>query len=125
MFNVIEKYVFLEPPYLMPPVGDPVVFPSFIALTCGQDATVETLAGATVSLSCSIFNGTYPFTMEVYKDGVLLSSSFSLDFAPASNDDLGTYTFRVLNDCGQNIAVSRILLQGQYLGFKLYNYVKL
>ena len=104
------------PPHLTPAISDPKVFPGFVTLTCGQDATVESLGGATVSLSCVILSGTDPFTLEVYKDGVLVSNSFLLDIAPASNDDLGTYTFRVLNDCGQDIAVSRILLQDQYLG---------
>ena len=102
-------------------VGGPVVFPGFIALTCGQDATVQALAGATVSLSCSILNGSDPFTTEIYKDSVLVSSSFSLDLAPASDDDFGTYTFRVLNNCGQDISVTRILLQGQFLCFNTLN----
>ena len=111
------RFIFLEPPHLTPAVGDPVVFPGFIALTCGQDATVQTLAGATVSLSCSILNGSDPFTTEIYKDSVLVSNSFSLNLAPASDDDFGTYTFRVLNDCGQDLSVTRILLQGQFLCF--------
>ena len=109
-------YIILDIPYFTPAVYDPIVFPSFIALTCGQDATAQTLAGATVSLSCSILRGSDPFTMEVYKDSVLVTnSSISLDIVSASDDDFGTYTFRVLNNCGQNVVVSRILLQGQFL----------
>ena len=111
----VNVCIFSEPPLISPAVGDPVVFPGFIALTCGQGATVQTLAGTTVSLSCSILYGSAPFTTEVYKDSVLVSNSFSLDFAPASDDDIGTYTFRVVNDCGEDISVTRILPQGQFL----------
>ena len=107
----------------MPAVGDPVVFPGFIALTCGQDATVQTLAGSTVSLSCSVLKGSVPSIMEVYKGSVLVSNSSFLDISPASDDDFGTYTFRVLNKCGQDIAVSRIITEGQFLVslFKAYH----
>ena len=108
--------MFSDPPHFTPAVGDPIVFPGFIALTCGQDATVQTLAGATVSLSCSVFNGSVPSTMEVYKDSVLVTnSSVSLDITSASDDDFGTYTFRVLNKCGQDISVSKIIAEGQFL----------
>ena len=119
--HIIAIYL-LDPPHFTPAVGDPVVFPDLIALTCGQDATVKTLAGSTVSLSCSIVNGSDPFTMEIYKDSELVSSSFSLDIVSASDDDFGTYTFRVLNICGQDLSVSRILLQGQLLCLNMLNY---
>ena len=114
----VNVCIFSEPPHLWSPVGSPLVFPGFISLTCGEDATAQTLAGATVSFSCLILSASHPFTVEVYKDSVLVSNrSFILDIAPASDDDFGTYTFRVLNNCGQDVAVSRILLQGQFLCF--------
>ena len=113
---MLLRSILLDPPHFTPAVGDPFVFPGFIALTCGQDATVQTLAGATVSLSCSVFNGT-DFTLGIYKDGVLISNTSSYDIVPASDDDFGTYTFRISNKCGEDTAVTRILRQGQFLEF--------
>ena len=118
---ILLRFICLEEPHFTLAVGDPIVFPGFIALTCGQNATVQTLAGASVSFTCSVFNGSDPFTMEVYKDSVLVSNTFSLDILSASDDDIGTYAFRVLNACGQDVVVSRILLQGQFLCFNMLN----
>ena len=114
---MLLRFILLGPPHFTPAVGDPLVFPGFIALTCGQDATVRSLAGAVVSLFCSIFNGSDPFTLGIYKDGVLISNTSSYDIDPASDDDFGTYTFRILNKCGEDTKVTRILRQGQYLKF--------
>ena len=113
---MLLRFILIDPPHFISPTVDPSVTPGFIALTCGQDATVQTLAGATVSLACSIFNGS-DFTLELYKDGVLISNTLSYDISPASDDDFGTYTFRVSNKCGGDTAVTRILRQGQFLEF--------
>ena len=55
--------------------------------------------------------------MQVYKDGILIpDDDFNLSISPASNDNFGTYTFVVSTEkCGSDIAVSRILRQGQFL----------
>ena len=114
---MLLRSILIDPPHFIPPpTGDPVVFPDFIALTCGQDATVESLTGATLSLACSVFNGS-DFTLELYKDGSLISNTLSYDSIPASDDDFGTYTFRISNKCGEDTAVTRILRQGQFLEF--------
>ena len=113
---MLLRFILLGPPNFIPPTDDLIVFPGFIALTCGQDATVESLTGVSLSLSCSILNGS-DFTLELYKDGVLISNILSYDISPASDDDFGTYTFRILNKCGEDTAVTRILRQGQLIEF--------
>ena len=112
---MLLRFILLDPPHFTPPTVDPVVIPGFIALTCGQDAIVESLTGATLSFACAVFNGS-DFTLELYKDGSLISNTLSYSF-PASDDDFGTYTFRILNKCGEDTAVTRILRQGQFLEF--------
>ena len=100
----------------MPPVNPPVVFPTFITMTCGQDITVGALEGVTsLSIQCASFNESFPSTSQVYKDGELIGNSFRLSITPASDDDFGTYTFVLSNECGRDVAVSRTLRQGQYL----------
>ena len=101
-------------PKLAPPVLPPMIFPTVISLTCGQDITVETLVGVNaIIIQCRIFNGSYPVTTQVFKDGELISNSFQLAITSASNDDFGTYTFVASTEgCGSTSAVSRILLQG-------------
>ena len=107
---------FLGEPHIQPPQSDPIVFPSFISLTCGNDVTSSSLIGYTISFSCEIYNGSDPFTTKVYKDGVLIDKAFkSFDIISANNSHFGTYTFMILTEhCGADIAVSR-LLQGQFL----------
>ena len=114
MLNVTEACIPLDEPHLVPATGTPVVFPTFIAITCGQDVTVDTILGASINIQCMQFNGTNNM-VEVYKDGELISNSFPHTIVPASDDDFGTYTFALSNECGRDVAVSRILHQGQYL----------
>ena len=98
----------------MPPVVNAITSPTSISLTCGQDVTVATLMGITsIFFSCSIFNGSESSTMCIYKDNILISESFTLVISPASDDDFGTYSFRVSNPCGIDAAESRILQQGK------------
>ena len=93
----------------MPPVDNAVASPTFILLTCGQDITVATLMGITnISFSCSVYNGSESSTMLIYKDNMLIGDSFTLFISPTSDDDFGTYTFKVSNPCGTDVAESRI-----------------
>ena len=65
-------------------------------------------------IQCSIFNGSNPVS-QVFKDGVLIGSSFPLIIPSPTNDDFGTYTFALTTDCcGSTQAVSRIIRQGQF-----------
>ena len=113
MLNVIGAYNSLDVPHLQAPVNPPVVFPTFVTMTCGQDITADTLEGvSSLSIQCASFNGSEPLTTEVYKDGELIGNSFPLSIIPASDDDFGTYTFVLSNECGIDVAVSRILRQG-------------
>ena len=107
----IKTYLFLVPPDIL--VSDPEVMPSFILLTCGQNVTVPSLMGVeTIMFSCLIADGTPPFSIEIYKDDVLLSNSSNFSISPASDDDFGTYIFSVLNMCGGVLARSTVILQG-------------
>ena len=108
-------FIFSGEPHLEPPSTLPIILPSFILLTCGQDITVQNFDGIfTLSLQCSIFNGTGITTRQVFKDGELISNgSFSLTLAPPNEDSFGTYAFVLSTEgCGSAIAVSRILRQG-------------
>jgi len=99
----------------LPPVNPPVVLPTFISITCGQDAELPSLEGIlTITIQCMIFNGSDPVP-EVFKDGVSIGNSFPLIITSVSNDDFGTYTFGLTTDCcGSTQAVSRIIRQGQF-----------
>ena len=108
--------MFLGEPHIRLPQSDPIQFPSFISLTCGNDVTSQSLVGFTISFSCEIHNGSY-LSSKVYKDGELTDKSFqSFDIPSADNSDFGTYTFMVETEhCGAAIAVSRLLQEGQFL----------
>ena len=91
-----------------------MIAPDFITLTCGQDIEVPTLERVTLVFHCSIFNGSNPVS-GIFKDGVRIHDSFPLLISPASDDDFGTYTFRLSTECcGSTMAVSRIIRQGQF-----------
>jgi len=90
-------------------------FPGFINIECGQELTVEPLTiPTTLSLSCSVFNGSNFHGKEIYKDGILISNSFSMNIYNVQDDEIyGTYTFRVTTKkCGSDEAISRIFCQG-------------
>ena len=109
--------MFLGEPHITPPQSDPIVFPSFISLTCGNNVTSPSLFDYTISFACDLHNGSEPFTLKVYKDGELTDKKFqSFDIANGTNSDFGTYTFMVeTKHCGAAIAVSRLLQEGQFL----------
>ena len=98
----------------MPPASPPLVLPSFIVLTCGQDIIVETLVGVNgITILCTIFNASSPLETHVFKNNDLISNNFPLIIMPTSDDDFDTYTFVVSTKwCGTTNAVSRILRQG-------------
>ena len=100
-------------PHLVPPTDPPIVQPTFITLTCGQDVTVPTLVGvSSIIILCQIFNGSEPLTTTVYRDGTIVGNSIPLAIL---NPEFATYTVVVSTEhCGTASAVSRILQQGQY-----------
>ena len=118
-----RKYIFLDfyynvlfslgIPHLVPPTAPPIVQPTFIVLTCGQDVTVPTLVGvSSIIILCQAFNGSDPLTTTVYKDGIIVGNSIPHTIL---NPDFGTYTVVVSTEhCGAAHAVSRILQQGQF-----------
>ena len=106
----------------MEPIGDPLGTPFFISLTCGQDIKVPDLTGTTtILMNCALFNGSDPFTMEVYKDGKLIrDTGFPYTIVGADKDAFGTYIFVLsTKKCGGDIAVTRILRQGQLFELSL------
>ena len=106
----------LDQPHTFSATYNPIIYPGVIILSCGQDAIVENITGFFISLSCSNLIGSDPFIMEVYKDDILIrNNSFELLISPASDDDFGTYTFVLSNDCGVGSVVSRILRQGEVI----------
>ena len=65
-------------------------------------------------IQCIIFNGS-DLVPQVFKDGVLIGSSFPLIISSPTDDDFGTYTFALTTErCGSTQAVSRIVRQGQF-----------
>ena len=114
--NFIEVYSCLGEPHIMEPVGDPSVSPFFISLTCGQDIEVPDLTGtAAILMNCAPFNGSEPLTQQVYKDGELIPrAGFPNTIVGADREAFGTYAFVLSTEkCGSDVAVSRILRQGQ------------
>ena len=101
-------------PHLVPPLNPPVILPTLITLTCGQDVTVPTLVGvSSIIISCEIFNGSEPFTTTVYKDGTMIGDRVPHLISNPTDDDFGTYTVVVSTEnCGPAQAVSRILQDG-------------
>ena len=106
--------MYLGVPHLVPPANPPIIFPTFITLTCGQDVTVPTLVGvSSIIISCEIFNGSEPFTTTVYKDGTMIGDRVPHLISNPTDDDFGTYTVVVSTEnCGAAHKVSRILQEG-------------
>ena len=117
-FRVLLKhFVFSGIPHLVPPVNPPILNPTIISLTCGQDVTVSTLVGViSIIITCDVYNGTEPFTTKVYKDSTMVvGNSVPHIITNPTDDDFGTYTVVVSTEhCGAAHAVSRILREGQY-----------
>ena len=84
-------------------------------MTCGQDAVIPSLEPVfSLIIGCRVFNGS-SLVVQVFKDGVLISSRFPLSIIPPTDDDFGTYTFVLTTECcGSTQAVSRIICQGQF-----------
>ena len=118
---VFYLHTYVGIPNLVPPLGIPIVLRGFISLTCGQDVIVPTFVGvSTLSLSCSVFNGSDPLTFR-FKDGVFISNSFSQHYISPNESNYGTYTFVVESErCGHASAVSRILRQGKLIECTFY-----
>ena len=118
--SFIKNFVFLAYigiPHIQPPQSDPIIFPSFISLTCANDVTSPSLQGFTISFSCQEHNGSQPLTITMYKDDtVVTNNGRSHDFINADNSHFATYTF-VLSTvhCGSAKVISRLLQQGQLL----------
>ena len=96
-------------------MNPPIILPTFITLTCGQDVTVPTLVGvSSIIISCAIFNGSEPLTTTVYKNGTMIvGDSVPHLISTPTDDDFGTYTVVVSTEnCGAAHAVSRILQEG-------------
>ena len=93
------------PATLIPPVAD---------LRCGQDFETVSLSGfLIVQITCPLFNGTNA-TVTAYKDGEVISLPVQFGPDPPPSDDVfGTYTFVTENECGRDIAISRVIRQGQ------------
>ena len=116
VISIIKVSACLGVPHLVPPTSPPTVSPFIISLTCGQDITLPSLVGVIILLiQCDIFNTSYSYTTELFKDGISLGGYYSVGllFHHADDDDFGTYTFLLSTEaCGHTFAVSRILRQG-------------
>ena len=103
--------IYIGTPHIMSPLNPPLVTPTFISLTCGQDVAVPFVV-ATIVIQCFPFDGTDPLTFEVFKDGIFFSNESSITLLPDANY-YGTYTFILsTGKCGHASAVSRILQEG-------------
>ena len=96
--------------------GTATVSPPVAPLRCGEDfETVSISDFLIIQITCPQFNGT-DATITAYKDGEVISLPVWFGPVPPPDDSVyGTYTFVSENECGRDIAVSRILRQGQYL----------
>ena len=111
-------YRFLDPPHIIPPLYPPMILLSstFISITCGQNITLSPSLKDNLKLivlSCSLYNGSNIVSTEVYKDGTLISESFSIIIENPDFDDFGTYIFIVSSGrCGSAITTAGILPEG-------------
>ena len=111
----IRNYVCLGVPHIQRPVTPAIVFPTFIQLTCGQNITVDSFIYITViSFSCTVFNGSEPWTLSIYKDGELTNYTGPTFTINNPTDEIfGTFTFVVVTEhCGSAMVISRILQTG-------------
>ena len=114
--QMLFKSIFLSgEPNIEPPRNPPLILPTFVSLACGQDVILASFAQVTtLSITCTVHNGTDPLTREIYKDGVLVNNNFPLTItSPRDNSSFGTYTFLLSSrNCSSDSAVSRVLRQG-------------
>lgn len=93
----------------MPPLNPPSVLPPTVIISCGQNVTLPLSGINLLLLQCAIFNGSQP-TMEVFKNGVSISSTSSTLISPFGDEDFGNYTFLAsTRRCGSTSAVSWVL----------------
>lgn len=88
-----------------------------LTLICGQNFETVSFSGIViVQIMCPEFNGT-DATVTAYKDDMEISLPIQFGGTNPAPDDsvFGTYTFVAENECGRDIATSRILRQGQCL----------
>ena len=116
-YNFILNNIFLGTPHIQRPVAPAIIFPTFIQLTCGEDVTVYSIQNITViSFSCTVFNGSEPLTMSIYKDGKLTNYTAPFIISNPTDETYGTFTFVVSSEhCGSASMVSRLLQRGQFL----------
>ena len=99
--------------------------PLVALIRCGQHYEAESITGTLiVQISCPEFNGT-DTTITAYKDGVEIDGfTGSIQFGPVpppSDDIFGTYTFVSENNCGRDVAVTRITRKGLCLWLWVYS----
>jgi len=124
--NVVHYYIIVltVPPNFNSGSGTVSATPPVLNMRCGQDYEGVSLLGfSIVQITCPQYNGT-DTTVTAYKDGVEIDG-VEIDgftgtlrfgpFPPPTDDIFGTYLFAVENDCGRDVAISRILCDGQYL----------
>jgi len=125
--NVVHYYIIVltVPPNFDSESGTVSGTPPVLNMRCGQDYEgVSLSAFLIVQITCPVFNGTYT-TVTAYKDGVEIDGfTGTLQFGPIpppTDDIFGTYTFVDENNCGRDVAISRIIRQGQYLHEQIIN----
>ena len=116
--KVVHCYIIslTVPPNLYSGSGQATISPPAAILRCGEDfETVSISDFLIIQIICPQFIGT-DTTITAYKDGEVISLPVWFGPVPPPDDSVyGTYTFVSENECGRDIAVSRILRQGQYL----------
>ena len=113
MLNII---ILIDVPNLVPPQTEPLITPTLVLLTCGQDITLLSTPTPLLIIMCEIFNGSNPVITEVFVNGTYSDSNFVLSFTSFDDDNFGVYTFKAsVEGCGVATAESKILRQGQYV----------
>ena len=116
--TVVHCYIIAltVPPHLASGSGSATVSPPVAYLKCGEDFETCSISGVFyLRISCPEFNGTNT-TVTAYRDGEVLYTSLPFQIGPLLHrfDRIfGTYTFVTENECGRDIAISRVIRQGQ------------
>jgi len=102
------------PPNFESGSGPASVTPPAATIICGQDFETVSLSGfLVVQITCNEFNGSNA-DITAYKDGVEISRPVQFGPIPPPDDSVfGTYTFVSENECGRDVAISRVIRQGQ------------
>jgi len=107
-------------------IAEPPLNLIVISLRYGQNYEAKNFATTLlIQIFCPEFNGT-DTTLTAYKNGVEIDGfSGTIRFGPVpppSDDVFGTYTFATENNCGRDIAVTRIIRKGQCNCWCIYVY---